>query len=652
MILNSKIQEIKGIGPYYTAILNQNDIRTCSDLLWLFPTKHEIFSATNNILQNINQIAVLNLTIKSVLPKTQTRKITLVIGKHEDGHEIYISFFAHSKLFYVNNKICIFGELKMNNNRLTMAHPDWMPGHHPHFSRLEYPIEGIPPAIIYRSISSILANAFMEEWLPNSLLETKNWPSFINSLKILHSYNNSQMKILAAQRLVFDEALAYYHGLQNAQKQAPDMTHGHAMEFHNTSDIMTRFGHEFTKSQQDVWNEIIQDLASHNRTMRLIYGDVGSGKTVIALRAMVMCYRGGKQAALLAPTAILANQHYQLLKTLLPNENIILLTGKTKSKSVYQKIANENCIIIGTHAILQEKVHYKSLGLLVIDEQHRFGVLQRMAIDQSIKYNVLFMTATPIPRTYELLTSGAIPVSKITMRPQSHRDIDIRIVSKDKTKELLSKIQSLLDIDDNIFWVCPFIKKSKRQGMDILSRAAELKEIYGDLVGIIHGQMSAAAKDDILEQFNSNQIRILVSTTVIEVGINIPHANTMIIENAELFGIAQLYQLLGRVGRGTKPGRCYFLYHTLCHDAKRRLLALKECKSGLDLAEHDAYIRGFGNILGTEQSGRQIFRIFDPEKHREATEEVIHFIKNNQLESASSDLLKTFGYLYSPWYGG
>ena len=675
--LFSKIEELPGIGTSYGAMLKRQGISQVRDLIWLTPRKVVDFKIAEEPTEG--EIA-LNLTIRSSIERGPS---TFLNCATDSGKTVKVIFFSKSKLFYKGSRICVFGTIKLESGALTMSHPKWHPGTHERFVLAEYPVK-VPPAILAKAMSFILKNLDFGEWIDEETLKSRNWTSFSSNLEKLHFHNEKK-----PPRLQFDEAIAHSYSLEMAFR--PEKEGIYSIPPGDTSDFLNRLGFPLTPDQQSSWEEIRADLASEERMLRILYGDVGSGKTFVAFLALLSCYRSGRQAALLAPTEILARQHFELLSGIMPEENIVLLTSKgtktsqenlaideaknendseeketenkskkskskkAKKKSIYDKIASENCIIIGTHAILQDSVNFNSLGLLVIDEQHRFGVLQRMAINRELCYNVLLMTATPIPRTLKLSSIGPLKISRILTRPQKNRSIDVRVLYEDRIPDIYNKIESLLVEGDSIFWVCPFIQKSEcKKGMDVLSRWTDLQLRFGETVTFLHGRMDPTTKQQILEDFFAGKKRILVSTTVIEVGINIPHANTMVIENSELFGLAQLYQLMGRVGRGDAPGRCYFVYSS--KNAAYRLSILQRCKSGLEIAESDLKIRGFGNLLGSEQTGFFGFRFLNLEKDdliiNQAKEYVKQKIGNPDFEKHMPTLLELFSFLEDPWHGG
>lgn len=639
--LFTKVEQLPGIGESYGILLKKSGIQQVRDLIWLVPRKWIDVEIAQEAA--VGSEVALNLVISSAATRNNSTFMTCTTPC---GKSVKVVFFSKSKLFYKGAKICVLGELKVENKVLTMVHPKWQPGVQARFLWAEYPVK-VPPAVLSKATSFVLKNLLLPEWLDKSLLQAKNWSSFTDALDQLH------FKQQKSPRLKFDEAVAHAYSLEMAFR--PSAQGSYSLHGSEPAAFLERLGFPLTEDQQKSWAEIRADLLSNDRMLRILYGDVGSGKTFVAFLALLFCYSAGKQAALLAPTEILARQHFELMSTLMPEVNLVLLTRNERKKSVYAKIESEKCIIIGTHAIIQEKVKFNSLGLLVIDEQHRFGVLQRMAINRDLCYNVLLMTATPIPRTLKLSTTGPIKTSQILSRPQKHRSIDVRLLHDERLEEICEKVKSLLEEGDSIFWVCPLIEKSERKnGMDVTTRAAFLRERFGDLVAMLHGRLDIATKKEILDDFFHGRKRILVSTTVIEVGINIPHANTMVIENSEVFGLAQLYQLMGRVGRGAQSGRCYFVYSNKA--SLGRLSVLQRCKSGFEIAENDLRIRGFGNLLGSEQTGFFSFRFLNQEKDEEVMLSAQDYVKKKigdpSFESSMSNLLELFSFIEDPWHAG
>ena len=616
--LNSSINSLTGIGYQYGRILSNLSIKTLRDLLWILPKECIELQVSNKF----DGTEAVNVTILTISLLNGRKKITKLKVFDLDNAIVEITFFFHSKLFYKGNKLMIHkkGGIKPGD---ILSHPDWIPGHQTVFTKRKYSIEGVPDNLIHR----VCMNSI--KLLPDTLKE------FRNKLELAHTGYTPQLH----DELASIESLSYIWAM-NKNNEKTQITYTFVEQ--DLTDVLNRLKYDLTACQKLAWEEINSDLIT-GRMIRILYGDVGTGKTVVSALALAFCFKNGFQAALVAPTEILAIQHYNFLKEVLTDIPILLLTGSTRSTKVLNQIKNEICIIVGTHALLQEKLAYYNLRLVVIDEQHRFGVLQRAVIS---KHHTLLMTATPIPRTFQLVNSGIIPISSISTRPQGHRDLRVFIKPIKKIDEVFNYLDTILPTG-NIFWVCPFIQKSPN-GSDIENRSQTLRNRFGPLVLVLHGRMSSKDKQRVLEEFVNSTGRILLSTTVIEVGVNIPNANTIIIENSELFGIAQLYQLMGRVGRGKLPGECFFLYDKYTNDTRLRLNALKHCKSGLELAQEDLYIRGFGELLGTNQSGTSYFRFIDESRYHlieGAQHTISQKIEDPSFVQYLEELCQTFNYL-------
>ncbi|MEC7735338.1 MAG: ATP-dependent DNA helicase RecG, partial [Pseudomonadota bacterium] len=403
---------------------------------------------------------------------------------------------------------------------------------------------------------------------------------------------------------------------------------------------------KLTNSQLNCINQITEDMESSNRMLRLLQGDVGSGKTLVALISILNCVNDGKQAALMVPTEILANQHYESFSELLSDQNfkINLLTGKTNKSDkeiIYKNISNgKTDIIIGTHALFQEEVNFVNLGFVAIDEQHKFGVHQRLLLtskNEKLPPDVLLMTATPIPRTLELTTYGSMSVSKITEKPKGRQNIVTAAKPASKINETIKSLKKTIDKNNQVYWVCPLIEESEKIDLAAAEKRYEsLKKYYPDNVLLVHGRMKPEEREVIMEKFRSGKKKILVSTTVIEVGIDIPEATVMIIEHSERFGLSQLHQLRGRVGRGKNQSSCLLLYQTpLGENAKKRINTLRETNDGFIIAEKDLLLRGSGEVLGTRQSGFHIFKIANLNENKDlleiANENAKKIVENNLL---------------------
>jgi ATP-dependent DNA helicase RecG len=540
-----------------------------------------------------------------------------------------LSFFSPVLLglCQADARLVISGKVDRYDGRFRMVHPDHilpvaraaeMPG-------LE-PVWGLTAGLFPRQVGRAMGGALgrlpeLPEWHDTALLKREGWPRFGVALRALHAPEGLPGE-KPRRRLAYDELLAHQLSVQWLRAHVRNRP-GRALTGDNTlrREALRRFGHRLTAPQAKVLAEIDADLAAPRRMLRLLQGDVGAGKTLVALLAMLRAVEAGAQAALMAPTEVLAQQHHRVFCALSPVP-VVLLSGSVKGTARRQVLADiaegQARLIIGTHALVQQHVAYHDLALAVIDEQHRFGVDQRLTLGgKGASTDVLVMTATPIPRTLLLAQWGEMDVSRLTGKPAGRRPVRTSIHSLSTLPDIIDAIERQIRDGGRVYWVCPLVAES--EALDLAAADARflvLRQRFGPAVGLAHGRLESATRDQALAEFAAGTIKILVATTVVEVGMDVPDATVMVIEHAERFGLAQLHQLRGRVGRGAATSYCLLLHEDgLTETARRRLLLLRDTEDGFVIADEDFRLRGGGDLLGTRQSGLPGWRIADPVEH-------------------------------------
>ena len=663
----SNVNKLNGVGPQLSKYLKKRKIEQIKDIIFNLP-----YSETDRSkLYKLNELEVGKIqSIKVVVKKLNFPRIrnlpNKIICTDETGTIDIVYFNSREgylrKLFPINEWVIISGKINYFNKKYQITNPDYVTS----IDKQEYVVKNIPKYNLtkginekkYRLISEQVINdlPIINDWLDKDFIRKNNLINWNDGITKLH--NSKDAKINQSQsfrRLVFDELCANFFILSENRKKIKKEKKKKKFSRKISNLIKNELPFKLTNSQEKVLREIENDISGNKRMFRIIQGDVGSGKTIVSFLAIANIIESGFQCALMSPTAILAKQHYDLAKKVFKKTDfkINFLTGKTENKDkneiLKDLINGKTNLLIGTHALFQKKILFKKLGLAVIDEQHKFGVKQRLDLAKKGGDNcdVLLMSATPIPRTMMMSLYGDMDISKITEKPAERKKIITLSKPEKKIIELWPYIKKQIINQNQVFWVCPLIEdstfldySSTKKKFDIINKKFPLK------VGLIHGALDKKDKENVLKKFLNKDISILVSTTVIEVGIDFPNANLIIIENANKFGLAQLHQLRGRVGRGKKQGTCILLFKDgLSKNAIKRIKILKESDDGFYIAEQDLKLRGFGDLIGYQQSGDKNFRFADPVIHEDLFNLAEQFVQNNHEnvnQSKYSFLLKLF----------
>ena len=645
------INKLKGVGPKLSKYLKNKRIEKIKDIILNLPyseTDRSKIVELNNL--EIGKIQTIKVKVKKisfprirnlpnkVLCEDETGKIDIVYFNSREGYL--------RKIFPLNHWIIISGKVNFFKNKYQMTNPDYVTN----LEDQKYVVKNIPKYNLtkgisekkYRQISEQVTNNLpqVNDWLSDTFLKSNNMINWNDAIKKLHTSDdskNNQSK--SFRRLVFDEIFANLITLSKNRKRIKREKKIKNFAKKNSNKILNNLPFKLTNGQINALEEINHDLNSNKRMFRIIQGDVGSGKTIVSLLSIANVIEDKYQCALMGPTEILAYQHYQSAIKIFENTNIKVrfLSGKTelkKRKIILSDLENGKIdLLIGTHTLFQKSINFKNLGYVVIDEQHKFGVKQRsdLAIKGGKNCDVLLMSATPIPRTMMMSIYGDMDISKIKEKPSFRKKILTLSKPENKISELWSFLKKQINDDNQIFWVCPLIEESKFLNYSSAKKKFEIiKKIFPEKVDLIHGGIDKDRKENILKRFLDKKISILVSTTVIEVGIDFPNANIIIIENANKFGLSQLHQLRGRVGRGDKTATCILLFkeNTLSKNAIKRIKILKRSDDGFYIAEEDLKLRGFGDLTGYQQSGLKNFRFADPFLHKDLFELAENYILN------------------------
>jgi ATP-dependent DNA helicase RecG len=664
--LLSDLTKLKGVGTKTTALLKKKKINNIFDLLWKLPKSYTDRSHSVKIKDlKIGE----NQTITIIPQKYSFPRIRNLPNKvtcSDETGEIDCIFFNSyegyvKKILPLGKEITVSGKIGFFRNKYQLTNPKYISEDsllikqkHNTYSLTE----GISEKIYNKIINQIITNLpLLREWHSENILNKFGNVKWNEAIIELHKPENiGKYKKNFYQRLAFDEIFSTFLVNSEIRKKIKKIKkEGKSIDYRKQNNIIKNLKFLLTNDQKRTLEEINLDLSSTNKMFRLLQGDVGSGKTIVSLLAAFNTVNSGFQVAVMAPTEILARQHFNFAKKIFSNQmNVELISGKSDyktKKEILKKLANNQIdIIFGTHAIFQKKVFFKNLGLIIIDEQHKFGVNQRKRLSDKGGKNcdVLLMTATPIPRTLTMTLYGDMDLSIIKEKPKSRKPIKTYSKLESKIEDIIKFIKKEIKLGNQIFWVCPLIEESKKLDHSSAVKKFEyLKKIFPNQVSLLHGKTDLEDKEIILDKFLKKEFQILVSTTIIEVGIDFPNANVIIIENANKFGLSQLHQLRGRVGRGNKDSNCILMFKSnLSENAKKRINILKQSNDGFYISEEDMKIRGFGDILGFKQSGIKNFKLADPVQNSDlfllAEKEIRRIELNNEDIKKFKPLIKLY----------
>ena len=641
----ASITSLSGIGPkvekLYRRLLGRDDEPRLLDLLFHMPTG-AIDRRARPKLRDVQPGSVVTVKVtvdRHRAPPPGRDRVPYLIYASDETGDIVLTYFRPrkdylEKLFPVGETRYVSGTTAFYDGMLQMVHPDRvvdekglaaLPAIEP-----VYPLtEGLSENMINKAMDAALLKVpLLPEWQDEAWLQRNSFAPFSDALKAVHRPSDVagiEPDHPARSRLAYDELLASQLALalvRASNKRQKGRIH--AGDGHLRRAIIAALPYSLTLSQHRALDAIVADLSKPERMVRLLQGDVGSGKTVVALLASAAVIETKRQAALMAPTEILARQHFKTIAPLAEAAGIRaeILTGRERGKDRDERLARlaagDIDMLVGTHALFQDEVIFRDLGLAIIDEQHRFGVHQRLALaNKGEAVDMLVTTATPIPRTLVLTYFGDMDISELREKPAGRQPIDTRTIPLDRISDVVEAVGRALDSWQRVYWVCPLVEESENVDLAAAEdRFKVLRKRFGDITDLVHGKMRGADKDEAMRRFAAGETRLLVSTTVIEVGVDVPEATVMVIEHAERFGLAQLHQLRGRIGRGSGKSTCLLLYRSpLGEIAKARLTVMRETEDGFRIAEEDLKLRGEGDVLGTRQSGMPSFRIASPDAH-------------------------------------
>ena len=621
----AELKDVRGVGPKSLSLLNKININTIEDLVTHYPFRYDFLERNELSKVEDGEKIIIDGKIESmpILMRLKTglykMNFRLVTQSGIVGVSIFNRQFLKSQLS-VGTGVTVIGKLDKTKNVITAS--DIKMGVLTNKARIE-PVYHCTSGLTNKNLSSYINMALLEfgkevpDYIPEEYINRYNFLNKKTSLNVIHNPSTSEKLKEVTIRLKYEELFQFMFKINYLKLQNKKEKNGLKREIDRSKleDFIKKIPFELTNDQKIAIDEIVNDLEASHRMNRLLQGDVGSGKTVVAFTGMFVNYLSGYQSALMAPTEILATQHYNNLCNFLKDTDIkvALLTGSVNKKdkqAIYKGLKDGSIhMVIGTHALIQDEVEYNNLGLVITDEQHRFGVHQRANLqNKGIKPDVLYMSATPIPRTYALTIFGDMDVSTIKERPKGRQKIDTFVKKNSEIKEVLGMMYEELKNKHQVYVIAPLIEESENCDLNTVNELRDqMKLAFGEKykIDIVHGKMASGAKDLIMEQFKKNEVQILISTTVVEVGVDVPNATTMVIFDADRFGLSTLHQLRGRVGRGTSKSQCILISDS---DAERLKIMERE-DDGFVISEEDFKLRGHGDLFGTKQSGDMSFKI-------------------------------------------
>ena len=633
--MSRSLRTLKGVGEKTEKLLHKAGIADVEGLLRYYPRNYDVYEMPENIadLEEGTVKAVSAAVSSGVYMNTAGRLKVITVTVSDKSGRLNVVWFNAPYLRSMLKKGSVFvfrGRVVRKNGKLELEHPEiFTPAAYEEVLHNMQPVYRLTAGLTNKALAKLVRQTLEDrslqtEYLPDEIRERYQLADINFALRAIHFPGNMEELLTARKRLVFDEFLFFILSVQLLKEKTEEAENHFPMKMTwTTEEVIERLPYNLTRAQMNTWHEIERDLAGRSLMSRLVQGDVGSGKTIIAFLAMILAGENGYQSALMVPTEVLARQHYEAFVSLKEEQGLsiraVLLTGSSTAKEkreIYEEIRSGSAdVIIGTHALIQEKVEYKNLGLVITDEQHRFGVKQREALTtRGNPPNVLVMSATPIPRTLAIILYGDLDISVIDELPAKRLPIKNCVVDTSYRPKAYSFIEKQVREGRQAYIICPMVEES--EGLEAENVTDYIEKVRSSLsqdirVEYLHGKMKAKDKNRIMEEFAAGDIQVLVSTTVVEVGVNVPNATVMMVENAERFGLAQLHQLRGRVGRGEYQSYCIFIQGNKEETTSRRLEILNKSNDGFYIASEDLKLRGPGDLFGIRQSGLMEFRIGD-----------------------------------------